>query len=152
MNKKQMIKRIAREEVREWFKASQGETYDIHNGDHLERSCEFSLGIHVGASRGLDAGKPKWTAVQDKLPPRDSDDTYLIAVKSEYHSGHKTEMMDWINGQWTCGDDSDIHAWMPLPEQYQNQGCTTHTFTEGFTKNEMTSDYYQRIKTNKEKL
>lgn len=61
----------------------------------------------------------QWIDVNDRLPKEDSKEVLICFPWGTVGIGWR------FNGHWTCEcyncDDSDVIAWMPLPEPYKKE-------------------------------
>ena len=57
--------------------------------------------------------KQRWISVSDRLP--ENDDHVLCCTETK--AGRRNVVIGyWMDGAWRCGMNSNVIAWMPLPE------------------------------------
>lgn len=63
--------------------------------------------------------QPEWIPVSERLP--DKEGSYLVTAQPTYNHAKDIRIVHW-GGRWVGYSQSEIIAWMPLPEPYREDG------------------------------
>lgn len=89
-------------------------TEEDDNDEDL-RDTELTLETLRMAKRALE-GKPRWIPCSERLPRE--EDKVLCCTQTK--AGAKNIVLGYYaGGKWRCGMNSNVVAWMPLPETHE---------------------------------
>lgn len=79
-------------------------------------------GLELGAMRMAVQAlkeKPRWIPCAERLP---SDENKVLCCTQTKAGAKNVVLGYYADGKWRCGMNSNVVAWMPLPETYSGSG------------------------------
>ena len=95
------------------IKAVQNVGFNV-NKEELIKALQYDRGQY---EKGFTDGRPKWISVNEKLPK--TEDHVLCCTETK--QGRKNVVIGYYMDGWRCGMNSNVIAWMPLPEPYRSE-------------------------------
>lgn len=91
-------------------------TEEDDNDEEL-RDTELTLETLRMAARALES-KPHWIPCAERLP---SDENKVLCCTQTKAGAKNIVLGYYAGGKWRCGMNSNVVAWMPLPEAYSEE-------------------------------
>lgn len=88
---------------------------DNEDMQELLHETEVELEALRMAVRALES-KPRWIPCAERLP---SDENKVLCCTQTKAGAKNVVLGYYADGKWRCGMNSNVIAWMPLPEVYK---------------------------------